>query len=421
VVSVAAPLRARRYRALLIGQGISGLGDWTGTFAFMSLALALSGSPTAVGGILALRLLPATVGGPLAARFAAKSDRRRTMVSMDLARAAMIAAVPLVRGLWWLYVWAFLVEVASLVFLPARDASIPDLVGDDLLPVANGLILGSSYGTIPVGAGLFAAVAALPNAMFGRAYAVAFWVDAATFVVSAMFIASIDGLGPVTAAVDAPADATEPRLRFRDAFSVPLVRAVIPATVSVAVGLGALFSLGIVFVREVLGASDAEFGALVALFGLGAAVGLGALQARTGLAPLEATRRGVLALGAIVAAFSLAPTLLLAYVGAIAFGGAAAWTLASGMGVLQSSLDGEVRVVAFAVFHAVIRTGLALAAIGAGLAGELVGRVRGPVVGTLEPSRLVLLGSGVLVVLSGLRVRVPDGVPDGVIERRGIA
>src|SRR5439155_5931429 len=92
--------------------------------------------------------------------------------------------------------WAFLVEVASLVFLPARDASIPDLVDDDVLPVANGLVLGSSYGTIPLGAAAFAAVAALPGeTLFGRAFALVFWIDAATFLVSAAMIASIASLG----------------------------------------------------------------------------------------------------------------------------------------------------------------------------------------------------------------------------------
>jgi len=43
-----------------------------------------------------------------------------------------------------------------------------------------------------------------------------------------------------------------------------------PAAAAVALGLGALFSTGIVFVREVLNASDAEFGWLIALFGAGA-------------------------------------------------------------------------------------------------------------------------------------------------------
>jgi MFS family permease len=406
-MKAASPLLRGGYRSLLVGQGVSALGDWMGTFAFMTLALQESGSPTAVGGILALRLLPATIGGPIAARTASRWDRRRTMVAMDVVRAGMIAAVPLVRGLWWLYLWAFLVEVGSLVFLPARDASIPDLVDPENLPLANGLVLGSSYGTIPLGAGLFAALAALPNTVFGRPYAVAFWVDAATFVVSAALIAGISSLGRGPGVPTGGDESPEPAVRLRDAFRVPLVRAVIPATAAVAIGLGALFSLGIVFVREVLGASDAQFGVLVALFGVGAVAALGALQPRHGIDLLGATRRGAVALGAIVAGFSLAPTIALAFLGAVAFGAAAAWTLASGMGALQSALDGQMRVVAFAAFHAVIRSGLAASAIGAGVAGQLVGNVRWPVVGTLEPSRLVLFFSGVLIVFSALRVRAP--------------
>jgi MFS family permease len=114
----------------------------------------------------------------------------------------------------------------------------------------------------------------------------------------------------------------------------------------------------------------------------------------------------VAALGVIVAFFSLAPAIGLAFVGALLFGAGAAWTLASGMGVLQSELDGQDRILAFAVFHIVIRSGLALAAIGAGVAGELVSSVTWPVVGTLEPSRCVLLCSGLLVLVSAARVRV---------------
>ena len=60
------PLRRSGFRYLLVGQGVSALGDWMGTIAFMALALELTGSPTAVGGILTLRLLPAAIGGPLA-------------------------------------------------------------------------------------------------------------------------------------------------------------------------------------------------------------------------------------------------------------------------------------------------------------------------------------------------------------------
>jgi len=402
--------RSKGFCALLFGQGISALGDWMGTFAFMALVFRESGSATAVGGVLALRLLPAAIGGPLAARAASRWDRRRTMVSMDVLRAAMIALVPLVRGLWWIYVWAFLIEVASLAFLPARDASIPDLVADDELDLANGFILASSYGTIPLGAAAFALVAALPGSdAFSRPLAPVFWIDAASFVVSAAMIARIGALGPRvprTAGTDrAPAEAE--RVRFREAFSIPLVRAVLPATIAVALGLGALFSLGIDFVRTVLHASDAEFGVLVSLFGVGAGIGLGILQRFHRAGRLQATRLGVGVLGCVVGLFSLAPSVWVAFVGALLFGAAAAWTLASGMGALQSELDGQQRVLAFAVFHVVIRSGLAAAAIGAGAAGEFVGSVQWPLFGRLAPSRIVLLCSGLVVLLSATRVRMP--------------
>ncbi len=406
-MSVRSLIRRPGFRELLAGQAVSGLGDWMGTVAFMALALELTGSPTAVGGILTLRLLPAALGGPLATRAVRRWDRRRTMLAMDVLRAVVIASVPFVRALWWVYVCAVVLEAASLVFLPARDSSIPDLVEPDDLSVANGLVLGSSYGTIPLGAGAFAAVAALPFAdLFDRPLALVFWIDAVTFLISFAFLARLTMLGSPDGRGIVPEDA-----RFRDAFRLPLVRAVMPATAAVAIGLGALFSLGIVFVREVLDASDAEFGVLIALFGVGAVGGLGLLQIRRGRDPLGETRRGVAVIGAVVAVFSLVPSIWLAFAGALGFGAAAAFTLASGMGALQSRLDGHERVLAFAAFHVVIRLGLGLAAIGAGLAGDLVGAVRWPVVGTLEAPRLVLFCSGLVVLVSAGLVRLRDNPP----------
>jgi dTMP kinase len=233
-----------------------------------------------------------------------------------------------------------------------------------------------------------------------RPFALVFWIDALTFLVSFACLRRLTMLParPVGETGEEP-------VHFRAALRIPLVRAVLPATASVALGLGALFSLGIVFVREVLGASDAEFGILIALFGVGAVGGLGALHLRRGRDPLAETRRGVAVIGAVVAAFSLAGTLALAFLGAVAFGAAAAFTLASGMGALQTRLDGDRRVVAFAVFHVVIRVALGVSAVVAGLAGDVIGTVDGPIVGELAPSRVVLLCSGLVILGSSLLVR----------------
>ena len=401
-------LRRAGFRDLLIGQGVSALGDWMGTIALLVLVNEITHSSTAVGGILVLRLLPAALAGPLTARAVQRWDRRRTMMSMDILRLGMVAALPVVRGLWWIYLWAFFIEVAGLVFLPARDASVPELVGDDDLPLANGLVLGSSYGTIPLGAALFALVAALPFAdhgtVAGRPYALVFWVDALTYLVSFSMIARIAELdeGPAHVHVAGEAEAN-----FRDAFRIPLVRGVIPGAGVVAMGLGTLFSLGIVFIRDVLDATDAQFGVLIALFGVGAAAGLGLLRL-LGDTGVPAVRRAVALQGAVIAGMSLAPGIGLTFLGAAGFGAATAGALSEGMSVLQDRLDGDDRVLGFAAFHVVIRAGLSLAAIGAGVAADLVESVHWPVVGTLPPVRLVLFCSGLVVLLGSALVREPS-------------
>jgi dTMP kinase len=304
-----------------------------------------------------------------------------------------------------------MLELASLAFLPARDASIPDLAGDDL-PVANGLVLASSYGTIPLGAAAFAVAAALTHVGIGvpsawrENFALAFWFDAATFLVSFAFVR---GIVDLRGAARADAVATEGALSgprtFTAALRIPLIRAVIPATTTIALGVGALFSLGIVFVRDLLGATDSQFGAMIALFGVGAASGLGFLAWRRDADLLASVRSGVAAQGAVIALFSLAPSVAGAFIGALGFGASAAFTLAAGMSVLQSRLEGDERVLAFTVFHVVIRAGLSLAALGAGIAADVVEGVTWPIVGDLEPARLVLFCAGILVLCSASFVR----------------
>ncbi|MCY3860691.1 MAG: MFS transporter [bacterium] len=399
------------FRRLLIGQGASALGDWMGTFALMALVDHLSDSATAVGGILFFRLIPAALGGTLAAKLVNRWDRRRTMITMDLLRAGMIAVVPFVQELWWVYLWALALEAPSVVFLASRDSAIPDLVDEPDLPLANAAMMGSSYGNIPIGAGLFAAFAALPldgGWLGSHPYALVFWVDALTFFVSAFFIARALGLKgrgtPVGETSDSPAfsegDISVSPSRFRDAWSVPLVRRILPATAAAAVGLGALFSLGIKLVQEELEASDIEFGVLIALFGCGAGIGLALTHKSQHVDLLVLTRRGALVMGALVALMSQSPTVWLTFLGAVGFGAGATVALTSGMSALQARIpQEEERVLAFSAFHVVIRIGLGAAALGAGAIGDGLNGAG------LPGTRSVLLASGLLVLASAATVR----------------
>ena len=396
--------RRRPLRDLLVGQAVSSLGDWMGTVALIALVLQITDSATAVGGVLVLRLAPTVLAGPLAARLTKRWSRRRTMLAMDAVRVPAVAILPWVTQLWWIYMWAFVVELAGMVFLPARDASIPDLVEDeDDLAVANGLVLGTSYGMIPFGAGLFALVSVLTGeASTAEAARVIFLIDALTFVVSYLAIARLPELGIAPGEVDAAGG------RFRDALRLPLVRRLAPVAAVVAFGLGALFSIGIVWVNDVLGASDTEFGLLVACFGVGAAGGLLILR-QIERRDLALIRTLLILLGAVVATMSQAPAIGLALLGALGFGGLCAMVLATSMELLQENLGDRDRLLGFAVFHVVIRAGLALAAIGAGIASDVLDRVSWPVLGRLDSSQVVLLSSGLLVVAVALIAGRPGG------------
>jgi MFS family permease len=418
-------------RDLLVGQAVSSLGDWMGTVALMALVLHLTDSATAVGGVLVLRLAPTVLAGPVAARLVTRWSRRKMMLATDAVRIPAVAVLPWVTSLWWIYLWAFVVELAGMVFLPARDAMIPDLVdGDDDLAVANGLVLGTSYGMIPVGAGLYALVAAVSGSASGVGVArIVFAVDAVTFAVSFLAISRLPELdggtvppaasgrspdarqaGGEAASGGAPGDPADGG-RFLDALRLPVVRRLAPVAAVVAFGLGALFSLGIVWVREVLGATDTQFGLLVACFGVGAGVGLLVLRL-VHRRDLRTVTTALVIQGGVIATMSLAPTIGFALLGAVAFGGLSAVVLALAMELLQAQLVDRDRVLAFAVFHVVIRVGLALAAMGAGVADDLLDEVRWPLLGHLASSQVVLLSSGLLVVAVAAIAGRPGGAAD---------
>lgn len=410
------------FRALFIGQGVSALGDWMVTIALMALALELSNSSLAVAAILVLRLAPAALAGPLTAKVVSTWDRRRTMLYTDLLRCGVVVAIPLVHQLWWVYVWAFVLEACGLVFLPARDASIPDLAGEEDLPLANGLMLGSSYGTIPLGAALFGGIAALAGGSHGSVPSFVFFLDAATFLVSFALIWGLHQLDDShsRSSTDSEEGAGAENIRFRDALRLPIIRSVGTPAVIIALGLGTLFSVGILFIRQVLHASDSQFSWLVAMFGVGAAIGLAVLHLGR-LRGVRVVRFGVITQGAIIAGMSLSPTVNIALVGAIIFGGATAATLAAAMSVLQEELGDRQRVMAFSAFHVFIRGGLAIAALAAGAATDAIRGVRWPVVGHLPPARLVLLMAGLVVLLGGALSHLPGRVKQAEAETEAMA
>lgn len=382
-------LKTTDFRRLLGAQAVSGVGDWMATVALMALVFDITGSAVAVGGMLAIRLGPGAIAGPLAAQAARRWDRRKTLLAMDLIRAGVVVAIPLVRNVGWVLVWVFVLESATLIYLPARDALIPDLVEKEDLRLANGMVLGAQYGGLPVGAGLFALFAAvaagfaisIPGGHLGPV----FFVDGLTFLGSFLLVRPIRS-------PDARIDRTEAHVRFRDALSIPIVRSALIPVAAVAGGLGTVFSVGIVFVQDTLGAGDTEFALLIILFGAGALIGLGLVHVAASDNPFRDVRIGVLSLGLVLALMGLSPTVSATLLGAVGFGAAAVAAIVSAVSGLQLALPEGRRMLAFSAFHIAVRVALGIGALAAGAVADLLIRM-----GMNDPVRLVLGGAGVVV------------------------
>src|SRR5438477_8329480 len=126
-------LKRRYFRRMWAVTTVSSLGDWLGVFAlvrYVSLpgGVGSGNAAFAVGGVLLFRVVPGLFFGPFAGVLADRFDRRRLMVSADIAPALLIASIPWVDSLWVLFLVSALMAMLGQVCMPSMDATIPDLV-----------------------------------------------------------------------------------------------------------------------------------------------------------------------------------------------------------------------------------------------------------------------------------------------------
>jgi len=167
----------------------SQLGDHLNLMALTALIFAVSGG--AIRGlefskILLLASVPVLIFGPISGVYADRLSRKKLMIFSDLARAGLVAIIPLVsRSMIPVYVIVFLVFTINRLYLSAKSAAMPQIVGDRDLMSANSLLNVAMMATImlgPWGGGMLVE-------RFG--YTVGFLADAATYVVSAVLAAFI--------------------------------------------------------------------------------------------------------------------------------------------------------------------------------------------------------------------------------------
>ena len=189
----------RDFLRLWVVQVVSATGDWLGFFAIVVAAARVGGGTpeAAVSFVLTARIVPGLFLAPLAGVLVDRWNRKRVMIVCDVGRAATLATLPFVDQLWQLVVASLVLELFTLLWSPAKEASVPHVVPADKLTNANSLSLVAAYGTIPIASLLFFGLAKVADTVAGwpgaenfRAdqEALAFYIDALTFGFSALLI-----------------------------------------------------------------------------------------------------------------------------------------------------------------------------------------------------------------------------------------
>jgi MFS family permease len=306
-------LRNGRFLRLWIGQGISFVGDFVSSVALVILVVQLSGSASAVGGLLVARLVP-TLASPLVGVLADRLDRRAILVASDLARAILILAAVFARDLLVLYVLAFLMGLARTFFNPTVRAAFPSVVGEGDLTRANALIGGTgsvSYAVGPAIGGLLVATMGV-NA--------AFVLDAGTYLISAAFLSRISLARPPAGAGASFFGELRGGLSYLAGTRVPL-GIVIGAFLTI-LTVNATVPAEVFLAKQTFGAGDAGYGLLVSVWGGGMVLGsalIGVLGDRVRLLPVYFL--GIFVGALALAGAGLAPSFALA-LGALAVAGA---------------------------------------------------------------------------------------------------
>jgi len=178
-----------QFRRFWIAGVISQFGNWFNYIAVFVLLQYLTGSGQAVSWFLIAKFIPSTVLGPAAGVVADRVSRKKMMITCDLLRVGIVLCFLLVRSseyVWVVYVLALLQESLWTFANPARQASVPNLCAREEINLANAL----SGATWSLLLAFGASIGGLVTALAG--WEAAIIIDAATFVVSAVVLSSLD-------------------------------------------------------------------------------------------------------------------------------------------------------------------------------------------------------------------------------------
>lgn len=138
-------MRNKNFIIIVIGQIISLFGNAIQRFSMSLYLLEFTGSTAAFANILAISTIPYVLFAPIAGRLSDNINRKKIMIYLDLICSLVIVAYALVLfngrdNEFIVAVVMFILSICSTLYGPAVTSSIPQIVDEDKLTSANGII-----------------------------------------------------------------------------------------------------------------------------------------------------------------------------------------------------------------------------------------------------------------------------------------
>jgi MFS family permease len=255
------------FRRLFLATTCSAVGTYLAALALSVDIFDRTGSGKWLAALLVADFLPIILIGLTLGPLLDRLERRRLMITADVARFAVFAALPFVDGPATIVALAGLNGVATGFFRPAVWAGVPNLVRDADLEEATSLLStveNAAWMVGPVISGLLLTVSG-PSA--------AYWINAVSFLVSAGLVARLRRS-------DLQSEESLSRGHWRDVRdgfslvrrSAPLLTVLLVWNTA-ALGNASVNVAEVVFAKDELGAGNIGLGILVGATGLGLVIG----------------------------------------------------------------------------------------------------------------------------------------------------